>query len=185
MVPFALSREAIKIANSTGIPVTAGFHCQAENFTKHFFLYAPSSLLWNILAMLFYYVIAFPIVFIISKLFLELKIVNRHSISKVKDTGFFLYGNHTRYLDAFLPAMIYFRKKAYIIANADASSIRGLKNIVKMLGCLPIPNDINMFTNFLKAIHKQITQKSAVATFPRSAYMAILYKDTSLRLNLV
>lgn len=37
MIPFALGKKAVKIAKSLNIPVTAGFHCQAENFTSHLF----------------------------------------------------------------------------------------------------------------------------------------------------
>lgn len=36
MLPFALTRRAVVMAKEMGIPVTAGFHCQAENFTSHF-----------------------------------------------------------------------------------------------------------------------------------------------------
>ncbi len=38
MVPFALGRRAVKSARKRGIPVTAGFHCQAENLTSHLFM---------------------------------------------------------------------------------------------------------------------------------------------------
>ncbi len=38
MLPFALSKATVRIAREMGIPVTAGFHCQAENFTSHFHL---------------------------------------------------------------------------------------------------------------------------------------------------
>ena len=38
MTPFNLGRAAMKTANKMGIPVTTGFHCQAENFTSHIFL---------------------------------------------------------------------------------------------------------------------------------------------------
>ena len=38
MLPFALGCAAAKIASKQGIPLTAGFHCQAENFTGHIFL---------------------------------------------------------------------------------------------------------------------------------------------------
>jgi 1,2-diacylglycerol 3-alpha-glucosyltransferase len=34
---FSLGREALKIANRMGKPVSAGFHVQAENVTAHFF----------------------------------------------------------------------------------------------------------------------------------------------------
>ena len=35
MMPFSLSRRAADIARALGIPVSAGFHCQAENVTNH------------------------------------------------------------------------------------------------------------------------------------------------------
>lgn len=38
MIPFALGRAAVHLAQEMDIPVTAGFHCQAENFTSHLFL---------------------------------------------------------------------------------------------------------------------------------------------------
>lgn len=38
LVPFAASHAAAKLAQEKGIPVTAGFHCQAENFSNHIFL---------------------------------------------------------------------------------------------------------------------------------------------------
>lgn len=38
MTPFLLANAALKEAKSQGIPVSAGFHCQAENLTSHLFL---------------------------------------------------------------------------------------------------------------------------------------------------
>ena len=38
IVPFALARHAVPIAEKHGVPITAGFHCQAENLTSHMFL---------------------------------------------------------------------------------------------------------------------------------------------------
>ena len=38
ITPFFLSRAALKMAKEMNIPVTAGFHCQAENFSNHIFL---------------------------------------------------------------------------------------------------------------------------------------------------
>lgn len=35
MLPFSLGKKTLKIARKMGIPCTAGFHCQAENFTAH------------------------------------------------------------------------------------------------------------------------------------------------------
>ena len=38
MIPFALGRAALRMAKKMGLPVTAGFHCQAENFSTHIFM---------------------------------------------------------------------------------------------------------------------------------------------------
>lgn len=38
MTPFFVGTKAVKIAIEMGIPITAGFHCQAENLTSHLFL---------------------------------------------------------------------------------------------------------------------------------------------------
>ena len=38
MMPFALGKAAAVYAHAHGIPLTAGFHCQAENVTGHIFL---------------------------------------------------------------------------------------------------------------------------------------------------
>ena len=38
MLPFQLGRRATELAKAAGIPVSAGFHAMAENFTSHIFL---------------------------------------------------------------------------------------------------------------------------------------------------
>ncbi len=38
LVPFFASNAVVKLAQARDIPVTAGFHCQAENFTNHILL---------------------------------------------------------------------------------------------------------------------------------------------------
>jgi glycosyltransferase involved in cell wall biosynthesis len=37
-MPFPLGHKAAKLAKKRGIAVSAGFHCQAENFTSHIFM---------------------------------------------------------------------------------------------------------------------------------------------------
>lgn len=38
LTPFPVTMRAVRIARRMGLPVTAGFHCQAENFTSHVFM---------------------------------------------------------------------------------------------------------------------------------------------------
>ncbi len=45
MLPFSLGAASARYASEHGIPLTAGFHCQAENITSHVFLknFAPAN----------------------------------------------------------------------------------------------------------------------------------------------
>ena len=42
LVPFNASKRALKFCHKNGIPFTAGFHMQAENFTSHIFMMASN-----------------------------------------------------------------------------------------------------------------------------------------------
>lgn len=132
------------------------------------YVFAPESRAWDICSKILYYGVAYPIVFAVSKLWLGLKIVGRDKLKPLKKTGFFLYGNHTQYLDAFTPGMLTAPHKAYIITDADAASITGLKNIVKMLGCLPIPTERRGYRGFLAAIERRIKENGVVTIFPEA-----------------
>ncbi|MBQ9046123.1 MAG: 1-acyl-sn-glycerol-3-phosphate acyltransferase [Oscillospiraceae bacterium] len=132
------------------------------------FPYVRSSVLWKGLSFLVYYIIAVPIVFLVSKLYLGLRFENRKAPRSLRGAGYYLYGNHTRVLDAFVPAMAAYPKKAYIIAGPDAVSISGLKHIVMMLGALPIPTELSAMRAFLEAVSQRYKENNCVAIYPEA-----------------
>lgn len=139
--------------------------------TKHVgrdFPYVHASRLWNAGAFLLYYLVGIPIVFVVSKTFLGLKFENRRVLRPLRKQGFFLYGNHTRYLDAFVPAMAAFPKRAHVIANPDAVSLPMLKNVVLMFGCIPIPSEFTGMPEFLRAVSLRCRQKRCIGIFPEA-----------------
>ena len=150
------------------------------------FPFTRKSLLWNMAAWLLYYLIGVPVVFLISKLYLGLKFENRGVLRQLRDTGGFLYCNHTRMLDGFLPAMASFPKKGYVIAGADAVSLPGLMNVVLMLGVIPIPTEFSGMRRFLETISLRCHQKQCITIFPEAHiwpfYTGIRdFPDTSFR----
>ncbi len=130
------------------------------------FPYIRRSVLWNILAFLVYYVVAFPIVFLTAKIYLGLKFENRRALKKLSRTGYYLFGNHTQILDAFVPPVAAFPKRAYVVADADAVSIPFLRNIVLMLGAIPVPTDVSGLRIFSETLSARIAQKRCVAEYP-------------------
>lgn len=150
------------------------------------FLYRPSSVPWQAAAFILYYAVAAPIVYLISKLYLGLRFENRHVLRTLRGTGFYLYGNHTRNLDAFVPSMAAFPKKAYIIANPDAVSLPLLRCVVQMLGAIPIPTVFAGMRPFTEAVYARRAEGNCVAIYPEAHvwpfYTGIRpFPDTSFR----
>ena len=59
-------------------------------------------------------------------------------------------------------------KRTYIVANQDATSIKGIRHLVKMLGCLPVPSNIEESKKFKAAVEKLIKKKKAISIYPEA-----------------
>lgn len=134
------------------------------------FAFVNRNIFWRIASFLAYYVVALPIVYVVAKVFLGLKIKNRKAVRRLvlSRRGFFLYGNHTQMLDAFVPPMAAYPAKAYTIANADAVSIKGLRQLVLMLGGLPIPNTVSAMPEFIRSVETRWKQRGCVSIYPEA-----------------
>lgn len=123
---------------------------------------------WRILAFVVYYLIAIPLVWLMAKLFLGLKFENRRVLRQLRGTAFFLYGNHTQVLDAYVPPLAAFPKRAYTVAGPDAVSIPGIRRLVMLLGALPIPTERSAMRGFLEAVSIRCREKACVAVYPEA-----------------
>lgn len=132
------------------------------------FPFLHKSFWWRLWSNLVYYLVAVPLVWLISKVYLGLRFENHRQVRKVGKSGYFLYGNHTRSLDAFLPAMAAFPKRGYIVANPDAVSIPGLRMLVQLIGCLPLPTELRAFPRFLEALETHYREGACVGIFPEA-----------------
>lgn len=131
--------------------------------------YIHKNIFWNISAFILYRIIATPLAYIYSKLKFGMKIVNRKALKKCKDEGYFVYINHTQEIqDTLTPTLVTFPKRVYIVAHPNNVSIKGMKTANKMLGGLPIPEDMESSKNFLKAIQTYINRKNVIAIYPEA-----------------
>lgn len=132
------------------------------------FVYVHNSKKWRFASWLLN-VIAKPIVWLIVKFNRHIKFENHKSLRKLKKKGYFLYGNHTSKYDAIIPqSTIVKSRKTYIISNRDSVSIKGIRNLVMMLGALPIPSDYESSIKFMDAIETRIKQKGVVTIYPEA-----------------
>ena len=97
--------------------------------------------LWRLGSFILYRFIATPLAYLFCRLFYGVRIENRRALQKIKG-GFFLYGNHTQHAcDAFIPTLVTFPKRAYIVTSTDAVAIPVVKILVRMLGGIPLPTE--------------------------------------------
>ena len=103
------------------------------------FPFIHKSRLWRFCSFILYYGIAFPLVWLFMRVILGVRFVNKGAVKRYRHVPYFLYGNHTGFIDAFTPNLISIPSRNRIIVGADTVSIKGLRNIVQMLGAIPIP----------------------------------------------
>ena len=122
--------------------------------------YIHKNPIWRILAFLFNFIIA-PVKFLYPKIRFRQKTIGKEKLKKYKNTGYFIYVNHTNnFADACIPSNIAFPKKNYMIANADNVSMKGLGNAAQMLRVIPIPNasKAKAMKNYFEQIRYEINK---------------------------
>ena len=134
-----------------------------------------------------YRLIVTPIIFLSQKLVFRVKIKNRRVLKGYKKRGYFLYANHTAAVkDAFIPTLVTFPKKAYIIINPDGVSIPVVGKAVEMLGGVPIPTTRRGMRGFCDAVARHAEKNHRVVIYPEAHiwpyYTKIRpFKDVSFR----
>ncbi len=133
------------------------------------FPYLHKNPLWNLGAFLVYRVIMTPFAFLYTKLKFGLRIVNRKALKQTRKQGVFLYSNHTLMAgDAFIPNMVSFPRRTYVVVNADNLSAKGTKNWVQMSGALPIPTELGGMRAFLHAMETRTREGHCIQIYPEA-----------------
>ena len=116
-----------------------------------------------------YRIVAYPLAFLYTKLVFAHKIVGAKKLRSCRDSGYFIYGNHTQDIaDPLIPNMLTYRKDKYFIVHPNNVSMPYLGRITPSLGALPLPDDMAAYKNFTGAIERRISEKCAVVIYPEA-----------------
>lgn len=125
--------------------------------------------LWNLISALVQNVFSMPIKILYVKLKFHIKYIGKEKLKKYKDTGYFIYVNHTQaFGDTIIPSLPVFPKRNFFIVNPENVSMKGMQWLVESLGAIPIPIGKNGLKNFLSIISKHIQKKHAVTIYPEA-----------------
>ncbi|MDE7213820.1 MAG: 1-acyl-sn-glycerol-3-phosphate acyltransferase, partial [Anaeroplasmataceae bacterium] len=116
-----------------------------------------------------YNIIMKPIAYIYMKLRFGFRIENKTLLKKYKKSGYFLYANHTNVpADGFMPSLICFPKRVYVLVSSENLSLRGTRNFMAMIGAVPIPNALSGMRNFKSYLHELMKKKKVVMVYPEA-----------------
>ena len=74
-------------------------------------------------------------------------------------------------LDAFVPNIVKLRKRGYILVGPDTTSIPGLKNIVEMVGAIPLGQTLSENKEMLECINHRIAKNKGFITIYPEAHI--------------
>lgn len=140
---------------------------------------------WDFCSFLFQNIFSVPIKYLYAKFKFNIKYIGKDKFKICKDTGYFIYANHTQeFADTFIPSLANFPKRNFFIVNPENVSMKGLKTIVPLLGAIPIPGNTKSFRNFMGALKECISNNRSITIYPEAHiwpyYTKIRpFKDTS------
>ena len=132
------------------------------------YIWIHDNIMYKVCSKILYF-IAYIFGAIYCKFFLHVKVQNRKILKKYKNTGYFLFGNHTQPLgDVFIPSRVTRTKRTYVIGNATNLKVKGIGPFLPMIGILPIPNSIMKMKDLVNATNTRIKEKNAVVIYPEA-----------------
>lgn len=125
--------------------------------------------LWDICSLAVQSVLSMPVKYLYAKLKFHIRYVGREKLKSYKNSGYFMYGNHTQpFADTFIPSLGNYPKRNFFIVNPENISMPGLGTLVEMLGAIPIPCDLGGMKNFIRSVEDKIERKHSVTIYPEA-----------------
>lgn len=124
--------------------------------------------LYNLISDMVYYLVAVPVIFLISKVMFGFKIEGRENINKANGPAITV-SNHIHYLDCAMIGLAMFPKRIYYTASDGSFKMPGIRHLVKLLNALPISDNINSKKRLLLAIDGLLEKKEKVHFYPEAA----------------
>ena len=125
--------------------------------------------LWNLCSLIAQNVLSMPIKIGYAKIKFRIKYIGKEKLKKYKKEGYFVYVNHTQeFADTFIPSIPIYPKRNFLIVNPENISMKFLKNIVEMLGAIPVPGDKESMKNFLEIIKTHIGKGHSITIYPEA-----------------
>ena len=132
------------------------------------FEYLPSGFRWNFFSKYLYFVVARPLIWLSLVFLYHQKYVGKKNLKKMGKNGAFIYGNHTQVsADAFIPNLLCYHRN-YILTSREAVSIPGIRNLVMMLGVIPLADSFSRAKQMRQCMAYHLKKGRTITIFPEA-----------------
>ncbi len=133
------------------------------------FKFVHTNIIWRFIAFIVYYIFVFPYAWLYLKIKFHHKVVGKNKLKLVKNHQYFVYGNHTQVPgDGFLPASCHFPIKPYVVVSKENLALKGTRNLMQMLGAIPIPTSSRAIVKFNDAMKYHLDRKHPIVIYPEA-----------------
>ena len=133
------------------------------------YVFIHRSPLWRAAAFIVYRLIMTPIAWIYCRLWLGLRRKDCRTAKPERGQGCFVYANHTMPVgDAFAPSVLWFPKRMYVVVSPANLAVKGTRHFLRMVGALPIPENLTAFRHFREAVCARVREGHAVTIYPEA-----------------
>ena len=150
---------ALHISSFTAVParIDGSYDYERASFFKRFTRF------------FLYRIVMYPAGVVYSRIAFRQKIVGREKLKPYRDAGIFLFGNHTQPTgDAFMQTRVVFPRMSYVIVHPNNLAVPVIGKMVPALGGLPVPDGMEAYRNFRRAITSAIEGGSPVVIYPEA-----------------
>lgn len=130
--------------------------------------YIPKSKIFCITSNFIYYVIAYPVLKILTKIVYDLKIEGKENLENLK-SGAISVSNHVLFLDCAMIGLAFREKPIYYTTQEESFKIPLVRKLIKLLRAIPIPKSINNKKQFVMEIEKLLKEKKIIHIYPEAS----------------
>jgi len=143
---------------------SASKHVELLKVDEHY-SYQHRNIFWQLASFLFYYIII-PIPALFVAAWCGMRLVDRRTVRRLG--GCFMYANHTNWADIWIPYLLSFPKRAYIVTGPTAVSVPIAKHVVPMVGGIPLNTTPAGKEAFRSRLADLVRRGHPVAIFPEA-----------------
>lgn len=124
---------------------------------------------WDFFSFIIQNIISMPIKVGYAKIKFRIKYVGKEKLKQCKNSGYFVYVNHTQaFADTFIPSIAIFPKRNFLIVNPENISVKPFGWLVELLGAIPVPGNKTAMKNFLQTVEYRINKKQSITIYPEA-----------------